>query len=360
MSVKYIYIHIPFCKSKCPYCDFFSLPISSYDIKNKYTTAIINELEHKKNLMGFPLKTLYFGGGSPFMLGMDNLKKIMHKFKAYTDKKTEISIELNPEHLEKKQNNILKELESLGFNRISIGVQTINRRLLRKIERNYEKEELVKTINNIKRRKMNLSLDFMFGLPGQKIKDLKKDLDFVKRIIPEHLSFYLFTPPDKYKLIKECTEEELSCEMLNLISFELSNAGYRHYEVSNFCMGSNQCIHNMAYWQRRSYLGIGAGAHSFDKEKKIRTWNLKDIKKYIQSPNNSCEFEKLDKKNEINEKIFLGLRLLEKGVKKEILDKNKYRDFLKNNLVKESSKNLVVTKKGLPLLNYISSSLLSS
>jgi oxygen-independent coproporphyrinogen-3 oxidase len=218
------------------------------------------------------------------MLGMDNLKRIMSKLKPYINKKTEISIELNPEHLEKKQKTILKNLENLGFNRISIGVQTINKKILKKIERNYEKEELIKTIDEIRKRKITLSLDFMFGLPSQSIKDLKNDLDFVKQIMPEHISFYSFTPPDRYKLVKECASDELSCKMFDLISSELGKSIYKHYEVSNFCLGSKKCSHNMAYWQRRSYIGLGAGAHSFDKNKKTRSWNKQDIISYIKHP----------------------------------------------------------------------------
>jgi oxygen-independent coproporphyrinogen III oxidase len=359
MSIKHIYVHIPFCKNKCPYCDFFSVPISSYDIKNKYTTAIIKDLKNKEKLISLPLKTLYFGGGSPIMIGIKNLKKIVSKLKPYINKKTELSIELNPEHLEKKQKTILKELHNMGFNRISIGVQTTNRQILKKIKRKYNKEELIKTLDELRKTKRRISLDFMFGLPGQSLKDLKNDLDFIKTIMPEHLSFYSFTPPEGYKLIKKCASDDLSCKMLELISNELTKLNYKHYEVSNFCLGSNLCLHNMAYWERKSYIGLGAGAHSFYKDQKTRRWNVQNIKKYIKEPNSSYEFEVLDKKMEKNENIFLGLRLLNKGVKEHFLDKKKYKEYLDNGLLKISNKSIIVTKKGLKVLNYLSSSLLS-
>jgi len=359
MSVKHIYVHIPFCKKKCPYCDFFSLPIYSNYTKTKYTTSLIKELKARKVLSSKPLKTIYFGGGSPLMLGTDNLNQIISKLRSSIDKRTEISIELNPEHLEGKQQKIMALLSGMHFNRLSIGVQTTNERILSMIERSYDINELLKTISALRKRDSILSLDFMFGLPGQTIKDLMDDIDFIKQILPQHISFYLFTPPERYQLIDQCASYKLASKMMGIISSSLKTIGYKHYEVSNFCLDKNLCKHNMAYWARQSYLGLGAGAHSFDSTKNIRSWNVQDIKAYMNDPVSSFGYEKLTKRDKINENIFLGLRLLDKGIKESLLENKDYRTFINSNMLRLYNGHLMVTEKGLPLLNYISSSLMT-
>ena len=275
-NIKHLYIHMPFCKRKCSYCDFYSISNVSADKKKAYTEAVIKEIQHFSDTLVKPLDTVYFGGGSPFMAGLDNLSSIINVISPYMDKNTEFSVELNPEHIE--GNN---EIFDLGFNRVSLGVQTTDPGILKRIKREYNADVLSINIKALQDRGINLSLDFMFGLPGQDIKKLKNDIDFIKCKNPDHLSFYLFTLPKGHEMEAECAPEDLVDEMFMTIHNGLTPLGYDHYEVSNYAVKGKECRHNMAYWERRSYLGIGAAAHSFIKEKKLRSWHAKDVDSYI-------------------------------------------------------------------------------
>ncbi|MCX6111861.1 MAG: radical SAM protein [Proteobacteria bacterium] len=268
------------------------------------------------------------------------------------DKNTEFSVELNPEHIERNS-----KIFDLGFNRISLGVQTTDTGILKRINREYNAEMLSGNIKILKDKGVNLSLDFMFGLPGQDIKKLKKDIDFIKDKKPEHVSFYLFTLPKNHEMAGECASDDLVYEMFKVIHNELTALGYDHYEVSNYAVKGKGCKHNMAYWERKSYLGIGAAAHSFIKEEKLRRWHPKDVDSYIADPI-SCEGqESLDNKMEYDENIMLGLRLLNIGVDvAPVKDKN-YLPLVEKGLLKIKSGKLLVTETGITLLDYITSEL---
>jgi oxygen-independent coproporphyrinogen III oxidase len=320
-TIKHLYIHIPFCQKKCPYCDFYSIATKDKNIKKEYLKALIKELNYYKNQVGFNLKTLYFGGGSPLTLGIDKLKILIKNLKITN--KTEITIEINPEHLENTK-NIIKSLKDIGFNRISIGVQTLKKSILKELKRFYNLEKLEQNIKEIKKLKINFSLDFMFGLPNQKIEDLKKDLNFVKKHKIKHVSFYLFTVSDRkpYKLPKE----EIIQKMFKLIDKYLTKNKYVHYEVSNFAKYGFFSKHNLAYWSRKEYLGLGVGAHSFLNKK--RFWKIKNLKEYIKNPK-KVKAEKINKEKKDKEKIMLGLRLLEKGINKNLIKDLENLEYLK-------------------------------
>jgi oxygen-independent coproporphyrinogen-3 oxidase len=334
--IKHLYIHIPFCNSKCSYCDFFSTSAHSEKTRNAYSKALIRDLKDKNFLLNPKLKTIYFGGGSPALLGIENLKKIIKQLKKKI-KNTEITIELNPEHSDFYS---IEKLTALGINRFSIGVQTTNKRLLDIIKRPYTKN-LINHLDKIKKNKNTSSLDFMFGLPTQKIKDLEKDLFFIKenKNIINHVSFYLFTPPKEYKLNfknQKLHSDTLYEKMFDLISKELKKNKFTHYEVSNFSK-EKKSIHNLAYWESKYYLGIGAGAHSYIKN--LRYFYKKDISAYIKNPNSIIEFDPIDKEKRKKEKIMLGLRLLEKGLNKGLFQKEKIDKLIKNKfIIKERNK----------------------
>ena len=351
-NIKHLYIHVPFCKSKCPYCDFFSIPNSNKKDIDRYTEALIKEIRFFSNTLSQPLDTVYFGGGSPLMAGPDNIRKIIDTFSDRISKKTELSVELNPEHIEGKT-----EFLDLGFNRISIGVQTTNTEILHKIKRKYNFDILVDNINKIKSRKIDLSMDIMFGLPDQKLKDLEKDLQFLANQKPEHVSCYLFTPPHGYELTDRCASDALTEKMFSMIHNTLCAHKYEHYEISNYCLEDKICQHNMAYWERKSYLGIGAGAHSFVAQDKERRWHKKDIYSYINEPLSFEEIEKISPQMAITEEIMLGLRLLNTGIKKEKIKGKNYQVLIDKGLLSLSRGRFVITKHGLPLLDYIITSL---
>lgn len=339
-KLEHLYVHIPFCQKKCPYCDFYSIATRNESIKKEYLKALISELLHYKNLFNFNLKTLYFGGGSPLTLGIKNLASFIKllDFK----KTTEITIEINPEHLENNK-NIIKELKDMGFNRFSIGVQTLKKPILKTIKRSYSLNKLEKNIEEIENLKINLSLDFMFGLPNQTLKDLEKDLEFIKNHKIKHVSFYLFTASDgKYNLPKEETIQK----MFKLIDKYLNKNNYIHYEISNFAKKSFFSKHNLSYWNRKTYLGLGASAHSFVKEKEERSWKERNLKRYIENPIKTQK-ETINKETQKREKIMLGLRLLEKGINENLIkNKKRLNNLIKNKLVKkENDKVKINTQK---------------
>ena len=351
-NIKHLYIHMPFCRRKCSYCDFYSVSNVSADKKKAYTDAVIKEIRHFSETLCQPLDTVYFGGGSPFMAGLDNLRHIIDVLSPYMDKNTEFSVELNPEHLE---GNI--EIFDLGFNRISLGVQTTDLDILKRINREYDADTLSKNIKVLKDKGIDLSLDFMFGLPGQDIKKLKNDIDFIKAKKPDHVSFYLFTIHKDHEMADACASDDLVEEMFMVTHDGLKAIGYDHYEVSNYALKGKECRHNMAYWERRSYLGVGAAAHSFIKEDKIRKWHPKDIDSYIKNPV-SCEGqETLDDGMERDEKVMLGLRLLNAGVKKSLINEADYLPLIEKGVLRIKDNNILVTDKGITLLDYITSEL---
>jgi len=350
--VSTLYIHIPFCNKKCPYCDFFSIAGLSSKTKTQYTSALLKELKSNKDILKTNVKTLYFGGGSPVLLGMNNLEIIIKKIKPLLNKKAEVTIEVNPDQLENKK-TINKHLKKLGITRISIGVQTIKKDILTLIERKYDLSNLVKNIHWFKDNKIDVSLDFMFALPRQRIKDLKQDLDFIEKEKPHHVSFYMFTPPERYKHTNLCPDEKETEKMFALIHSRLLKIGYSHYEVSNFALKNKESKHNSVYWNYTSYLGLGSGAHSFLKEKSMRKWNRKDINYYIKHPNSSYDFEILDKEKTRAEKIMLGLRLLNKGMGANLVDKKLLSQLIKGNFVSKQNNMIKINLKALPIMDEI-------
>lgn len=352
-NIKHLYIHVPFCKSKCPYCDFFSIPNSNKKEIDSYTDAVIKEIEFFSDTLSKDLDSVYFGGGSPLMAGPDNIRKILNTISAFISKKTELSIELNPEHIEDSS-----EFLDLGFNRMSIGVQTINKDILAKIKRTYNFDKLVDNIKKIKDKNIDLSIDIMFGLPDQKLEHLEKDLQFLIDQGTTHVSCYLFTPPNGYERTKSCASDSLTEKMFNTIHNVLYDHGYEHYEISNYCLNNKICRHNMAYWERRSYLGIGAGAHSFIFEDKERRWHKKDIYSYMDDPLSFEEIESISPQMAITEEIMLGLRLLNTGIKTDKLKDKEYQILIDRGLLSLSGERVLVTKHGVPLLDYIITSLI--
>jgi len=330
-KIKHLYIHIPFCKKKCFYCDFYSESVATKFYK-LYTDKLIEELKIYEPFLNQKLQSVYFGGGTPYLLNISNLKKIIFFLRNYLDfNKTEISIELNPYNF-LKEKSVVYKLSDIGFNRFSIGVQTFNQDIAKSINR-LVPVDFHKTL--IKLNNFNLNLDFMFGIGKQTLKSLDYDIKLSKEIQAKHLSYYLFTVPKTIKTPSNSTQEK----MYQLIINSLKN-DYIHYEVSNFSLNKNYYSkHNLAYWTRKHYLGIGAAAHSFVKYKnsELRYANIASYKIYLNAYDKINMLEHISKNQILTEKIFLGLRLLKKGLNiKLVKDKLKpLKNFLylKNNKV---------------------------
>jgi len=352
--IKHLYIHIPFCKSKCPYCDFYSISSANQQTKDQYTDSLIKELKSKTTLLSQPLLSLYLGGGSPLMLGIDNLKKLFKAFGSYIDIKTESTIELNPEHLENEdiRCELIMLLKENRINRVSIGVQTINEQIKNLISRTYSLEKLITLHDALKKEGFNISFDLMFGLPNQTVSMLQNDLSFIKKCSPDHVSMYLLTPPENYSLTRLLPNEETTEQMFNITHDKMIAFGYTHYEISNYSVSGKESVHNMAYWKRVSYLGLGAAAHSFLEQQHLRAWHTKDVKSYINNPL-SVISEKITKEMKYTEIIMLGLRTFNIGVQEKIFKNNKYQTLLSDGLLERRGNNIFVPYKHISILDSI-------
>ena len=293
MSLKEIslYIHIPFCVSKCSYCDFFSIPVGckNNSIPDEYVNALCNEIKTRLIEYGSNIiKTVYIGGGTPSLLNTDNLKKISDVIKAagLTDD-YEFTFEVNPDDVSK---DLLLNLERAGVNRISCGIQSFSEDVLKSVHRransrqNYDCFTLFKDFWH-----KNLSVDLICGLPGETEQSMKAAIEYlVKQQIP-HISFYSLCVEDETPLGRaiEKGEQKYNYDFADSLWIKgrdfLLSKGYLQYEVSNFCLPGFECLHNMTYWTHKDYIGCGAGAtgtiHNLNND--FRYTNSKDIKEYI-------------------------------------------------------------------------------
>lgn len=369
------YIHIPFCVQKCHYCNFYSEPLG---FKNKiipdYVDALCKEIRFKKDYVK-NLKTIYIGGGTPSVLSSKDISKILENVdKTYgIDKNAEISIEINPGTIKIDK---LRDYKYLGINRISIGIQSFEDEELSILGRIHSGLDAVKAIDLSRRAGFdNLSIDLIYGIPYKVGLDKR---DYIKRwklvlkkalcLHPNHLSAYELTLEDNTKIKEQVLSgvlkvpDEETIEEIYFHTIDLSGSkGYHHYEISNFSMRGYECIHNLNYWNRGQYLGVGAGAHSFYDNKRIS--NIKNVIKYVEFLK-KCKFPtleeiKLTKEDELKEIVLLGLRKTE-GIQMSMLSKTQI-DLLKKALAESIPQGFVeiddnrlrLTKKGLILSNEI-------
>lgn len=333
-----IYIHIPFCKSKCNYCDFLSFSLNNEYLKNEYLKSLIKEIENtilkidktytiqnKKinNELKLPIAvdTIYIGGGTPSILDPkhieDILKTIKKEFKVNKD--AEITIEVNPESVTEEK---LKAYINSGINRISIGLQTTNDKMLKQLGRLYTFEEFKKAYSLIEKHFNNINIDLIFGLPYQSIEDVKIDLDKIIKLNPSHISTYSLILEKNTKLYNEVKnykiklpEETLNRDMYWYIKKHLEKNNYIHYEISNFSKENKKSKHNIHCWQQREYLAYGIGASSYFNN--IRFSNINNLLLYIENVNNNIIDINIEEIQNIHDKekefMFLNLRML-KGI----------------------------------------------
>ena len=276
--MKAMYIHIPFCKSICTYCDFCKQFYNEINVK-QYLDALNNEILDRYN--GEELETLYIGGGTPSSLNINELKKLFNILKQLNlEKIKEFTFECNVNDITTELINILKENK---VNRISIGVESFDKKKLKFMERFSNFEDVQNKINLIKSIGINnINIDLMYGIPGETLKVLKKDLDLILKLKPTHISTYSLILEEYTKLslnnIKPI-DEELELEMYNYIVKKLKKKKYNHYEVSNFALENYESLHNLNYWNNQEYYGFGLGASGYIDG--IRYENTKNINKYF-------------------------------------------------------------------------------
>ncbi len=329
-----IYIHVPFCSKKCGYCDFYSI----VDLKNRKTFVdiLIAELKlRKKELFKETIKTIYFGGGTPSLLEIEDFKKIFSTFSTLFDLKdvVEITLEANPDDINL---NYLKELRQLGFNRLSIGIQSFKDKLLLMMNRRHSVTQARDAVAIGRAAGFNnISIDLIYGLPSMSFIDWQDTLKEAILLNVEHISSYHLTfekgTPFYYKLhtgeLKEIQDDE-SLKQFEELRLNLTRNDFIDYEISNFAKPGKESIHNSSYWTGDHYFGFGPSAHSFSNGK--RRWNVSSLNHYMKGIENGSSFyeiENLSDTDIYNELIMLSLRtkrglninLVEEKVNKEIL-----------------------------------------
>jgi oxygen-independent coproporphyrinogen III oxidase len=358
-----IYLHVPLCKKLCFYCDFYHV-ISTGD-NGAFIDALIKEAALRKDyLANETVSTIYFGGGTPSVLSIQELGTILEQIsKHYSlEENCEISVELNPDDVNP---DFLSGLRRLNFNRISLGIQSWRDADLKMLNRRHDSAQAEKALKEIFDSGFeNISIDLIYGIPGMSHEDWARILDFsfsfdIKHLSAYHLTFEKGTVFGKMLekgLIAEVDEEE-SILLFNTLIEKAEAAGFIHYEISNFGKSGYFSIHNSNYWKQVSYIGLGPSAHSFNGYS--RQWNIRDLKGYIKSVNSGKSFyehEDLDLKARFNEYVMTSLRTMwgidleyiERTFEKEGYDyvvnlAGKFKDY---GLLRQDNKSLVLTNQG--------------
>jgi oxygen-independent coproporphyrinogen-3 oxidase len=366
-----IYIHIPFCVKKCGYCDFYSVKWDE-ESENKYIHSAINEINSYNELSSkYVVDSIYIGGGTPSIINPKNLEKIISTIRCLftVEENSEISMEANPNSLWEN----IKTYGEIGINRLSIGIQSLNDNILKRIGRIHNSKEALQAIDRaISFGFENINADVMFNIPGQTVDDIN---DTISKLVTKqirHISFYSLkleegTPMYLLKKNKKIVmpEEDLEREMYYAGRNIMEKHGLMQYEISNFSVKGYECRHNLKYWKQEEYIGIGPSAHSFLGN--VRFSNPSDLTEYITSGENGVfernTLEEMDENDIKFEYIMLRLRLTE-GLKfadfknKFSIDfKEAYKEQIKhlteNNLIELDGDVIRLSKRGMDLSNYV-------
>ena len=334
-----IYIHIPFCKSRCIYCGFYST--TSLELRQRYVEAICREMEIR-NERSEIIDTVYLGGGTPSQLTIEQLRQLfIYINKVYpltpniSPLTPEITIEVNPDDVTIEFAVALKQLP---INRVSMGIQTFNDQRLQFLHRRHTAQQAITAIDTLRQAGFqNISIDLMYGFPDETLSDWEADIDAALALKVEHLSAYCLMIEEGTPLRQWITnngqwimDEELERTMYEMLIDKLTAAGYEHYEISNFARKGFRSRHNSSYWNGTPYIGLGAAAHSYDG--RSRSWNVADINAYIKGIEQGkriFEEELLDDDTRYNDTITVALRTKE-GIDLSLLSK-KYQDYCMKN-----------------------------
>lgn len=362
-----LYIHIPFCDRICNYCDFTAFQGANSKTK-EYIEALKKEIELKGN-KNFLIDSIFIGGGTPSFIDgkyiFEILEKVKENFTVLDN--IEISIETNPKTFDKKK---LEYYKSAKINRVSIGVQSFNDVILKELGRNHNSKEAFDSIELVKKFDFDLNLDLIFGYQSQTIEDILYDLEIVKNINPEHISYYalIIEEKTKFKALQNAgkldfLDEETERKMYHLIVEKLEEMGLNQYEVSNFTKVGKESVHNKKYWNCQEYLGLGISAHSYlNDERFSNTVNLSKYIKELQNGNIPVDFrEKLDMPTKKFEYIIMNMRLKEgflisdynRLFESDFLEENKkaVKIGLENNVVEIKDDRIYFTKRGFDIMD---------
>lgn len=374
-----IYIHIPFCKQACSYCDFYFL--TRGELRQPFVDALISEIQSYKNskFARETVRTIYLGGGTPSLLTQQQLESI---FKTLNDvfeiDAVEVTMELNPDDVSA---GYLSMIRDLGVNRASMGVQSFDKKLLEFMHRAHNPEEAFEALEAIQKMGFpSFTADLIYGNPGQSSATLIRDIDQLLRFNPPHISAYSLTIEPQTRLGKQVElgridppDDDRVSEQFDLVRSELAKAGLEQYEVSNFAKPGNEAIHNSNYWNHENYIGLGPSAHSFwwDEEGARRWLNQPNLKNYLKSEpgNYRDEEENLSQKTLGEERIMLGLRTKWGVSEKNLVVSYNYRfsekqqnwieNQIKKGLIKRENDCIKMTAKGLKISDHLVVDLLS-
>ena len=370
-----IYIHIPFCKSRCIYCGFYST--TGLELRQRYVDAVCREMETRPFPLpeGMDIDTIYLGGGTPSQLTIPQLRQLfIYINKVYSHPSiqggardgAEITIEVNPDDV---TDEFAQELQSLPVNRVSMGAQTFDDERLRWLHRRHTSKQVAEAVGRLRQAGIqNISIDLMYGFPNESLSDWEYDIEAALALNVEHLSAYCLMIEDGTPLSRmqtESIEEELERRMYELLIERLETAGYEHYEISNFARPGYRSRHNSSYWNGTPYIGLGAAAHSYDGH--TRSWNISDIHQYIDGMERGeriFDSETLEGNTRYNDLITVALRTREglhlaqlSDVHKDYCIKNARR-FIDDGLLRYTSGYLSLTRKGLFVSDMIISELM--
>lgn len=370
-----LYIHVPFCQKRCLYCDFYSNTDMGY--QEAYLSALIREMELRKNyLEGETLETIYFGGGTPSQLSVENLNQIFEAIYRHfpVNQDMEITLEANPDDMTPAY---VAALRSLPVNRISMGVQSFDAADLKFLNRRHDREEALRAVRLCQEHNLyNISIDLIYGLPGQTPEKWQKNLDEVLRLDIPHISAYHLIYEEGTALWKlreqhrmEEADEELSVSLFTLLIHKLKEKGYQHYEISNFCLPGMYSRHNSSYWTGKKYLGCGPSAHSYNGVS--RQWNISSLDEYITNINEGepySEIEELNLYTRYNDFVITTIRTMW-GMNLDMLKKtfgSKLYDYclrmayphLQQGTLEQSEGVLKLTEKGIFISDGIMSDML--
>ncbi len=371
-----IYIHIPFCASRCIYCAFYST--TSLDLRQRYVEAVCRELAlrgewrevrgERYDLEAENIDTIYLGGGTPSQLTIDQLHQLFDAINyyifnnVYSLTSKEITIEVNPDDVTAE---FAEGLRTLPVNRVSMGAQTFDDQRLQFLHRRHTSAQVAEAVQRLRAAGIrNISIDLMYGFPGETLADWERDIDAALALNVEHLSAYCLSIEEGtplHRMMKghdgdcpQCVDEELERQMYYTLIDRLEAAGFEHYEISNFARPNFRSRHNSSYWTGIPYLGLGAAAHSYDGHS--RSWNVADIRQYIEGMERGerlFDSEAIEGDTRYNDMVTVAMRTREgldlsqlSEEHREYCQKNARR-FVDDGLVRFNGSYLVFTRKGL-------------
>jgi len=370
MKNIYAYIHIPFCRSRCIYCDFATFPFKEEWV-TRYRLLLKREIELKEEMLkNKVIKTIYFGGGTPSLFPPSDISWIPEKLKSSTGVESkEITIEANPSSLDEEK---IAGYANMGINRLSIGLQSIDDTLLEFLGRNHDYTTFLKVYKIARRYFKNINIDLLFGIPGQTLDIWKQTLNEVISLGPQHLSLYSLTVENDTILKRmvdqkkvDLLSEDIVAEMYEYALDYLETKGYVHYEISNWALPGYQCVHNIAYWKNLDYMGFGISASShIDGKRFTNTSNLKLYSDAILAGKLPIVDERpYSWKEEITDTVFMGMRMMEGISLTEIKKKfgvdpysyysNQIKKVVDEGLVEIGLDRVRLTKKGMLLGNVV-------